>query len=124
MATRYEQAVEGLDIAVAGRVVRVRDGNDTWLVSREIWAHAKETMSAQSAYAMADDSEDLGGMEAYTDLCSLTARYAREGEGAVLSVAGSSYGTPAHRSDLAGMADVVDLLPESLATMSGVSVAG
>ncbi|MFH1568987.1 MAG: hypothetical protein ABIL09_13405 [Gemmatimonadota bacterium] len=63
--TRYEQAVEGLDIARKSGLVRVRDGHTTWVCLRSAYEQAQMDLSEQD-----EDPEDEAGGEAYSALCS------------------------------------------------------
>lgn len=107
---RYEQATEGLDITTDGGVVRVQDGNDTWLCTGKAWAEARTQLSVQAAL---EDDEDgpTGAMLAYAALC-------RAVDGPVLTCIGSDKGTEAARRELARKAAAVDLLPEALASLA------
>ena len=62
---RAEQATSGLDIVRDGDVVRVRDGQDTWLCRRDAWDAAVDGMVGQAAL-----DGDSGEAEAYGELCS------------------------------------------------------
>jgi hypothetical protein len=65
MLTMAEQAVTGLEVAIADGVVRVRDGHDTWLCTRGEWDRAIGKLADMEA-----DESDEGGAEAYTALCA------------------------------------------------------
>ena len=59
MGKASEMAVKGLDVAAVGSVVRVRDGEDTWLCTREAWEVALDAVDEREPHA--DD--------VYTYLC-------------------------------------------------------
>lgn len=62
--TIAEHAVNGLDVAAANGIVRVRDGADTWLCRESRWDAAIATLTDDAS----DDDE--GGSDAYTALCA------------------------------------------------------
>ena len=64
--TRYEQAINELNIATAEGVVRVRDGHTTWLCEKAKWDDAAEQLDRRDAL-LNDDGD--GGAEAYFQLC-------------------------------------------------------
>lgn len=59
-----EQAVAGLQVAKSSGVVRVRDGQDTWLARRHHFEAALDRLAKRPA-----DESDEGGAEAYGALC-------------------------------------------------------
>jgi hypothetical protein len=75
MATASEMAVNGLDVLVVAGVVRVKDGEDMWLCTREAWDVAIEAVDAREPHP--DD--------AYSYLC-------RKVVSPVASINGSSRG--------------------------------
>jgi hypothetical protein len=54
-----EIAIKGLDVMIISGVVRIRDGNDMWLCTREAWDVAMDAVDAREPHP--DD--------AYTYLC-------------------------------------------------------
>ena len=71
-ANRWEQAINGLDVAGADGIVRVRDGQDTWLCWRVEWDEARRAMQTLEPvlYQDFEDEEPRGDEgEAYTQLC-------------------------------------------------------
>jgi hypothetical protein len=89
MGTRAEQAIKGLDLTMARGVVRVCDGEDTWLCWQAEWDLALGKMLGVDAEE--SDSDD-DGAEAYTALC-------RAVRGSVASLNGTS------RGNLGGLLD-------------------
>lgn len=67
--TRYEQAVEGLSVAVAGGVVVVDDGQTEWSCSEAAWVTARTRLEMQAPISDEDDGTAAG--QAYGQLCTL-----------------------------------------------------
>ena len=65
MANTAELAVSGLDVMVIDNVVRVRDGEDTWLCETPAW---------EAALARLSKMESFDPVDAYTLLCRYVAR--------------------------------------------------
>jgi hypothetical protein len=96
----------GCQIQRAGGVVQVRDGEDTWLTTREAWAAAQVQLEAQEE--IADDAHGTPGhVQAYGALCDAM-------PSPVLTLIGDEKGTDAQRAELAARAAAVDLLPDGL----------
>jgi hypothetical protein len=64
MVTMFDAATQGLDVVALGGVVRVRDGEDTWLCTQDGWQQVAEQLEARD-----QDAGDIGGGEAYSLLC-------------------------------------------------------
>ncbi len=64
MTTMFDAAVLGLDIVALNGVVRIRDGEDTWLCDQDAWHAVAEQLEARE-----QDPSDVGGCEAYSLLC-------------------------------------------------------
>lgn len=60
----FDAAVGGLDVTARAGVVRVRDGQDTWLCTQDAWTAVAEQLTARE-----QQSWDMGGAEAYSLLC-------------------------------------------------------
>lgn len=86
--TRAEQAVVGLQVTKSSGVVRVRDGQDTWLARRRHYEAALARLAKQPA-----DESDEGGADAYSALCRTVA-------GPVVTLIGTPRGTDAQRRRL------------------------
>lgn len=101
MATsKYEQAISGLNISKSSQVVRVRDGNDTWLCPALAWEAAQDAMEGEDAYP-----DDEGGADAYSDLCNRARK-----DGVIVSLSGSSKGTDEEQTALVWHAVEAELL--------------
>lgn len=98
--TNFDAAIDGLDVVVGRGVVRVRDGNDTWLAPRAAWDKAAEVMDGQDV-----DASDGGGAEAYSELCRRVAR-----GGLIVSLSGVSRGTDDEQEALVRAAVVEGML--------------
>jgi len=94
MATMSEAAVKGLDIATGRGVMRVRDGEDTWLCWQSEWERAVVKLATQDAV----EGEDA---EAYTALCSAV-------RGPVAALNGTSRGNIGGLLDAAFAAELID----------------
>lgn len=103
--TLAEQATMGLDVVSARGVVRVRDGQDTWLCRAAAWDAAVAKLGEQKAY-----SSDDGGADAYRALCDEVAA-------PIASVNGRSRGDWARLVSDAVSADLVD--PDDATRMYG-----
>lgn len=82
MTTMAEQAVSGLDVVAAHGIVRVRDGQDTWLCREPAYDAAMASLEAREA-----DESDEGGAEAYGELCRTVRR-----DSPIATVIGSAKG--------------------------------
>lgn len=80
MTTMAEQAVRGLEVVAVDGVVRVVDGQDTWLCDESAWNAAVEVLKQRPA-----DENDRNGGEAYGALC-------RAVRGPIASLIGSCRG--------------------------------
>lgn len=116
--TRYEQAVDGIGdgISMGATVVRVADGNDTWLCQRGAWDAMVALMDGGEGPAGSSEPivGDDHGMEAYSELCARVAR-----GGTIVSLSGASQGTDAERSALVAAAVREGVLDEELAGRMG-----
>jgi hypothetical protein len=65
MTTMASAAIQGLNVTCRNGIVRVRDGQDTWLCTAAAWDAAVAKLDAKPA-----DSDDENGAEAYGALCS------------------------------------------------------
>src|SRR5581483_5362278 len=79
MRTMAQLAVTGLDVVAADGVVRVRDGEDTWLATESAWDEAVASLETREA------PEDVDAGEAYSLLCRKVRR-----DSPVASINGSS----------------------------------
>lgn len=97
MATMADVAVKGLDVLAAAGIVRVRDGEDTWLATEIAWDEAVRDLSDREA------SDDADASHAYTLLCRKVAS-----ESPIASINGTSRGEIAHMVRRAYAAELID----------------
>lgn len=103
---RYEQAIEGLDVAEGSAVVVVADGHCTWIAGRDDYDQARAVLMAREPL---DDEDDEADAEAYAQLC-------RAIRGPVASTdGGSTRGTAAQQAILALAAESDELIDSDLA---------
>lgn len=82
MENVYEMAVRGLDVVRKAGMVRVRDGEDTWLCRARAWRAAEIALASRTA-----DDSDESGSEAYGLLCGKVRNI-----GPIASINGTSKG--------------------------------
>lgn len=99
---RFDQATDRLDIKIDGGVVRIDDGEDTWLCTQKGWCEARAQLRQQRPVG-----GDESWLEAYSDLI-------RAVPAPILSLRRSDRGSLEVRRELALKARDADLLPESL----------
>lgn len=97
MKTMADVATDGLDVVAARGVVRVRDGQDTWLAQTAAYEAAVEVLAKRPVPA--DEDLDDAGMRAYSELCRLVSVASP-----VVSAIGSSRGTPEEQRGLVAVA--------------------
>lgn len=108
---RFQQAIEGLRIDKGEGVVRVRDGQTTWLCRARAW-HAMQAQ-LESQPPREDEPDYMTGKQsAYEDLC-------RAVSSPIISLGGTDRGPEAERRKLARWAAKADLLPAALRSMVG-----
>lgn len=95
MATMADVAVKGLDVLAAAGIVRVRDGEDTWLATEIAWDEAVRDLSDREA------SDDADASHAYTLLC-------RKVASPIASINGTSRGEIAPMVRRAYAAELID----------------
>ena len=98
--TMMDAALEGIEVEVAGGVVRVRDGHDTWLCWEREWDAMAERVDEGAVRLSGPDDE--GYSDDYSTICGAV-------RGPVLSLNGGDRGTPAERSRLLVAAVAADL---------------
>lgn len=97
MKTMADVATDGLDVVAAQGVIRVRDGQDTWLARTAAYEAAVEVLTKRPVPA--DEDLDDAGMRAYSELCRLVSVASP-----VVSAIGSSRGTPEEQRGLVAVA--------------------
>lgn len=112
MPTLHDQATEGLYILMDGGLVRVCDGQDTWICTVPVWDAAMAIMDVRPAYSDSDDPAENGAM-AYGRLCEETARAARAQHSAILTVIGTPTGSARAQRELARRAIGLEMWEEA-----------
>lgn len=98
MANMFDAAVQDLDVTVRSGIVRVRDGQDTWLCEHEGWLIVANQLESREQHPA-----DVGGAEAYSLLCRKVASVSP-----VASLNGTSRGDWRPIVEMANEAGLID----------------